>query len=175
MHRRGYCELLRNIRRLSDLGRYGDTYGTDRGKRAAFLKALEENGGNITAACKTARYARQTAYEARERDPAFAKAWDEAVERGIDALEDEALRRAHNGTLKPVFYRGEKCGSVREYSDTLLIFMLKAKRPLKFRDNVAIEHSGKIDHASLTDEELNAKIAERLAKLGGATGGGQGE
>lgn len=144
-------------------------------KRAAFLKALEENGGNITAACKSARYPRQTAYEARERDPAFAKAWDEAMERGIDALEDEALRRAHNGTLKPVYYQGSKCGTVREFSDTLLIFMLKAKRPLKFRDNVAIEHSGKVDLGTLTDEELNAKIAERVAKLNGAGGGGQGE
>jgi hypothetical protein len=146
-------------------------------KRAAFLKALEENGGNITAACKTARYARQTAYEARERDETFAKAWDEAVERGIDALEDEALRRGGSGTLKPVFYQGAKCGSVREYSDTLLIFMLKAKRPLKFRDNVAIEHSGKIDHGALSDDELNAKIADHIAKLaaGGGGGGGLGE
>lgn len=146
-------------------------------KRQRFLETLEANGGNITAACKTARYPRRTAYEAREADPVFAKAWDEAVERGIDALEDEALRRANDGTLKPVFYQGSKCGSVREYSDTLLIFMLKAKRPLKFRDNVAIEHSGKIDHSALSDDELNAKIAERLTKLaaGGGGDGGQGE
>lgn len=144
-------------------------------KRDRFLEALEANGGNISAACKTARFPRRTAYEARERDPAFAKLWDEAVERGIDALEDEALRRAHNGTLKPVFYQGTKCGTVREYSDTLLIFMLKAKRPLKFRDNVAIEHSGKVDLGTLSDDELNTKIAERLAKLNGAGGGGQGE
>ena len=33
-----------------------------------------------------------------------------------------------------MFYRGEKCGLVRRYSDTLLIFMLKARRREKFVD-----------------------------------------
>jgi len=31
--------------------------------------------------------------------------------------------------LKPVYYQGEQCGEVREYSDTLLIFILKARDP----------------------------------------------
>jgi hypothetical protein len=51
------------------------------------------------------------------------------VERGTDALEDEALLRPLEGTLKPVYQGGKKAGTVREFSDTLLIFMLKAPRP----------------------------------------------
>ena len=37
--------------------------------------------------------------------------------------------------MRPVFHQGKEIGSIREYSDTLLIFMLKARRPATFRDN----------------------------------------
>lgn len=47
---------------------------------------------------------------------AFAAEWDEAVDEGTDVLEDVAFRRAVDG------------------SDRLLIFLLKARRPEKFRD-----------------------------------------
>ena len=55
--------------------------------------------------------------------------WAAAVELGCDALEDEAVRRGCEGHLKPVFHRGKEVGAIREYSDVLLIFMLKARRP----------------------------------------------
>ena len=44
------------------------------------------------------------------------------------------MRRASEGTLKPVFYQGKMCGEIREYSDTLLIFLLKARRPETYRE-----------------------------------------
>lgn len=62
---------------------------------------------------------------------------------GSDALEDEAIRRASQGTLKPVFYQGVQCGEVREYSDTLMMFMLKARRPERFKERSATELTGK--------------------------------
>ena len=37
--------------------------------------------------------------------------------------------------MKPVFHKGEQCGVVREYSDTLMIFLLKARDPAKYREN----------------------------------------
>ena len=43
---------------------------------------------------------------------------------------------------EPVFYHGQVCGTVRKYSDTLLIFLLKGARPDKFRDNATIRHTG---------------------------------
>jgi hypothetical protein len=49
-------------------------------------------------------------------------------------LEDEAKRRACNGVLKPVFQGGKKVGVVREYSDTLLIFLLKCWHPARYGD-----------------------------------------
>ena len=108
-------------------------------EQRAFLDALAESA-NVTWACKAAKIPRRTAYEWREADPKFAKAWEEAVDLGTDALEDEAIRRGHAGVDKPVYQGGEKVGVVREYSDTLLIFMLKARRPEKFKERAQIDH-----------------------------------
>jgi len=73
----------------------------------------------------------------------FAAAWDEALEIATGSLELEARRRAQKGVLEPVYYKGKKVGAVRKYSDTLLIFLLKAHRPDKYRDNVRHEVTGK--------------------------------
>ncbi|MHC5536960.1 hypothetical protein ACYOEI_01645 [Singulisphaera rosea] len=53
----------------------------------------------------------------------------------MDTLESEARRRALDGVEKPVFYRGQKCGAIREYSDALLMFLMKAARPERFRES----------------------------------------
>jgi hypothetical protein len=53
---------------------------------------------------------------------------------GTAALEDEAVRRAYHGVEEPVFYKGVQCGSVTSYSDTLLMFLLKARKPAVYRD-----------------------------------------
>lgn len=138
-------------------------------KEAAFLDALSDAGGNVSLACKIAGFSRRAAYEWREEAPEFARLWDAAVENGTDALEDEALRRAHDGTLKPVFFQGVACGEIREYSDTLMIFMLKARRPDKFKDRVANEHSGRLDLGKLTDAEVEAQLRAELIAAGVAT------
>lgn len=99
-----------------------------------FLKALAESP-NVSAACHRAGIARQFAYKVKDEDPAFSAAWDDALEQSTDALVGEAYRRARDGTAKPVFYKGDECGVIKEYSDTLTIFLLKAHRPDVYRDN----------------------------------------
>lgn len=102
--------------------------------KQAFLRALRKLG-IVGYACSVAKVHRSTAYRHYEKDPVFAKAWESALEDACDRLEQEAIRRACQGTAKPVFYKGDQCGSIQEYSDTLLIFMLKAYRPEKFRES----------------------------------------
>lgn len=109
-----------------------------------FIAALEKTG-NISAAARKAKISRNTVYELY-RDPAaadFKQAWDDALEVATDALELEARRRAATGVLEPVYYQGKRAGQVRRYSDTLLIFLLKAHRPEKFRENVDVTSGGK--------------------------------
>ena len=56
--------------------------------------------------------------------------------------EDEADRRAVEGTLRPVFHKGNICGHVREYSDSLLAIQLKAGNPDRYADRQKVEHRG---------------------------------
>src|SRR5579871_5668868 len=44
-------------------------------------------------------------------------------------LEDVAVRRAHEGLRKPVWFKGKIVGYETEYSDTLLLAVLKANNP----------------------------------------------
>lgn len=82
-------------------------------------------GETVTNAAKLARIDRKTAYNWRETDQVFADAWDGALEVGTEKLEKEATRRA------------------LESSDTLLIFLLKARRPNVYRDRISAELTGK--------------------------------
>jgi hypothetical protein len=89
-------------------------------------------------------------YGWRDADPEFKLKWEAALDRGTDALEDEAVRRAKEGTDRPVFYKGEVCGAVREYSDTMLIVMLKARRQDKFGDQSKVQHSGNLTVSTIS-------------------------
>ncbi len=108
---------------------------------AIFLEQLA-GCGIVTHACKKARIGRTWAYKRRREDEEFAKAWAEAEEIGINAMEDEAMRRAVQGVERPVFQNGRQVGKLREYSDALMIFLLKGKRPEKYKERVANEHTG---------------------------------
>ena len=109
-----------------------------------FLEALLE-GLHVRDACTVAVVNSRVAYRRRDEHEAFRLAWAKAIEIGTDALETEAARRAYHGVLKPVFHKGEVCGHVREYSDGLLQFLLRARVPAKYRDNQRFEHSGAND------------------------------
>lgn len=99
-------------------------------RRAAFLAVLAE-GDSVTSACRVIGVARQSIYALRGRDEEFAKDWDDAIEEGTDILEDAARKRAVDG------------------SDTLMIFLLKGRRPNKYRDNAKLEVDVKTDIAAI--------------------------
>lgn len=140
--------------------------------RIVFLNELAQTGSVVTAAKKAGR-ARATVYEYRHAEPDFAAAWDEAVKVADELMEAEARRRAVEGTLKPVFHRGEIVGKVREYSDTLLIFLLKAHNPAKYRDNPRITVGGEPgnpvkhehEHTLTITEQIEADLADAFAKV----------
>lgn len=128
---------------------------TQEKEREAFLAALRE-GASVSAAAKKAGVGRSTVYEWRNADEDFAKSWDDAYETGTDALEDEAKRRATVGVQRVKFYKGapiyvpnpaDPDGDPvpyveHEYSDTLLMQQLNARRPEKYRTNHKVEHTG---------------------------------
>lgn len=130
-------------------------------KRDEFLTLLSETC-NVTKSAQAIGISRQCAYDNRDADPAFASAWDNAIEEAVDLLEQEAQRRAFKGTQRPVFHQGKECGVIQEYSDTLAIFLLKAHRPKKYRERSSIEHSGPdggpIQTHAISDSQLEKII-----------------
>lgn len=106
-----------------------------------FLTELAKSP-NVSGAAKAAGFSRRTAYNYRDTDPEFAAAWDDAIEQATDNLVGEMYRRAYRGTEKPVYYQGEEVGAIREYSDTLAIFLAKAHRPQVYGDKIKQEITG---------------------------------
>jgi hypothetical protein len=96
----------------------------------------------VTRAARDTGVARSTVYHAREQDDAFAAAWADISEMTLERMEAEAIRRAVDGVDRAVYYQGEEVGLERQYSDTLLIFLLKAGRPDKYRENISVRHAG---------------------------------
>ena len=143
-----------------------------------FLVALGATG-NVSAACDAVGIDRKTAYNRRDTDEAFDEAWRDALDQSADLLEEEARRRAYEGVRRLKFDRGrpimvpalgddglvikDKEGNPElvpyaehEYSDVLLIFLLKGIRPEKYRERTDVRHSGKIDVSRLSDAELQS-------------------
>ena len=114
-----------------------------------FLSTLGQSA-NVSLACEVAHIDRSTAYKERSRNPVFRDEWDGAMDDAIDALEAEAWRRAKDGVEKPVFQGGKQVGAIREYSDTLMVTLLKAHRPEKYRENFKVETTSTASNGAIT-------------------------
>lgn len=107
-------------------------------KKVAFLEVYAITG-NVSEAARRAGIDRTTFYDWVERDPKFKEAVEIAEQEATELLEREAFRRAVSGVKEPIFHQGQRVGQVRRYSDTLLIFLLKARAPEKYREKFDVE------------------------------------
>jgi hypothetical protein len=137
-------------------------------KKAAFLEAYAATC-SITRAAGAAEINRTTHYVWLDSDSEYKAEFEAAREKAIEALEDEAVRRAREGVERPVYQGGKKVGVVQEYSDTLLIFLLKGARPQKYRDNVHVEGRAEISLVEILRrreaKQLPASAAETTVDL----------
>jgi hypothetical protein len=78
----------------------------------------------VRRACYASGVSRRYCYKVKKRDPVFAKQWDEAMELGIEHLEE----RSHERALT--------------MSDTLATFLLKAHKPKLYRETIRQEVTG---------------------------------
>lgn len=103
-----------------------------RGPSAAVLRNflhLLAQSGSVTFAAWKAGIERRTLYRRRANNEAFAAEWDEALQLGIDRLQDNAMQRALHGTERPLYRNGKQVGSTQQYDNKLLQFLLRAHRP----------------------------------------------
>lgn len=75
-------------------------------------------------------------------------------------LEMEAFRRAVEGVGEDRFFRGDVVGTVTRYSDRLLMFLLKARRPSTFGTGAAPRDAE--DQES--DERYLAELRRRMER-----------
>jgi hypothetical protein len=87
---------------------------------AAFLRSLARSP-SVTVAARSAGVSTRACYKARDADPEFAEAWNDAINKSVDTLEHEVFTRA----LKE--------------DNQLAMFVLKAFRPERYRETSRLE------------------------------------
>ena len=138
------------------------------GWEALFLASLLTEG-TIAAAAREAGIAYRTVMRKRQKDPAFAEQMRVAQEMHTQALEREMYRRAVEGIEEPIMFRGEVVEKVRRYSDQLLMFALRARRPDVYREsanNVNVAVDGRVQFSQpitvVPDADRRAEVAKIL-------------
>lgn len=122
-----------------------------------FLKVLA-TVGHISAACKAIKISTVAVHYWRRDDPEFDAKLLAAQEAYEGMLTEEATRRAVKGVEKAIFNKeGEQIGVEIKYSDTLLIFLLKAVNPEKFRDKLILTNE--------SDQEISDRIKRVLGNM----------
>lgn len=128
-------------------------------KKELFLDAFAEHGIVLKAA-QSAGIDRRTVYKWLEHDEKFMLAFNQAKENARDIVRAEIHRRAIEGWDEEVYQLGKYAGTMRKYSDTLLIFHAKALMP-EYRDKQHIDVSGSLTintqwgGGSLDEEEVH--------------------
>lgn len=144
--------------------------------KGPFLDALSLMP-NVSAASRTAGVGRRTVYDARVADEDFAKAWLEAIDVGVELLERIAHTRAAVGEPRKLTRRTVKTvdGKVVEetvveeesveVSNTLLIFLLKAHRPMMYRERVDHRITGADGQGPVRVEVYREPTRDRMVEL----------
>lgn len=156
-------------------------------KKDSFLAAFALTG-RVFSAARAARIDRALHYRWMAESEDYRKRFELALQQAADTWEEEAIRRANEGTFRPNSYKGEHVYAyktvvdpqtgeerkvqskmpygVREYSDTLLMFLLRGAMPNKYRERGSVEVSGSVKHLKFDGSmmELLALHRELAAK-----------
>ncbi|OYW44276.1 MAG: hypothetical protein B7Z33_13060 [Sphingomonadales bacterium 12-68-11] len=71
---------------------------------------------------------------------AFCAAWDTAIDRAISRVETQALARAIDGEERLVVSAGKVLGVERRYNESLVMFLLKSRRAVRYGEEIGPGH-----------------------------------
>ncbi len=119
--------------------------------------------GIVTQAARHIGKSMEAIYKLRQRPGAdeFREAWDQAIERGIDRLEDCALERAMVGEERPIVSGGKLLGTYQRHDNALLRFVLTQRRRHRWATDIP-----KLREGSPTYERLKAEIIAQYDREG---------
>ena len=121
-----------------------------------FLQILEDTASPKQAA-QVCGISRRLAFEYKQNDLEFRRRWEQSIQIAMDALLEEAYRRAVVGVDEPVIYQGqvstardpntgeERALTVKKHSDRLLEVLLKFRYGEQMADRLAVkveQHTG---------------------------------
>lgn len=139
-------------------------------RRAELLDLIRGNPArkqlplSVRAACDKIRINRRTVIDWCEKDPAFARAYEDAKEDGLDVLEDEAVRRGVEGVTRPIYQGGELVGHEQVYSDKMLEMVLAGRRSAVFGRQAQLNVQNNVVVAEPTDRDVAKALALLLAE-----------
>lgn len=141
--------------KLNPLTRPGPKFGLvpiTEERKATFLKVLADTGSIYAAARAATPHSRNrqggysTFRHLAARDPEFNAAVAEAKAHALGRLEAEMVRRAVEGTPRPIYQQGQLVGYETQHSDNLLMFALRALAPATYNDKRQVEIKGDLNH-----------------------------
>jgi hypothetical protein len=105
-------------------------------RKVRFLRAFTACAGNMSRAAIAAGVHRTTHWTWLE-DKAYKRAFAKAERQAAQVLEDEAIRRAFEGTLKGIYHKGILVDFELVYSDCLMLQLLRARHTAHRNQNVS--------------------------------------
>ena len=115
--------------------------------RAQFLTALAQTG-SFAAAARSLGGTFRRRYQSFRRlyniNPTFRAECEEAIQLCLGRCEREAIRRAVEGVDKGIYYKGQRVGSERQFSDALLLKVLAVLAPDRWGERKITEHTGTV-------------------------------
>ncbi len=82
---------------------------------------LTVNCGDLHQAARSIGMSPNAILQWIKEDPVAAEQIEEAQRVGWLGLESEAIRRGHHGIEEDIYFKGEKVGTKKSYSDSLLV------------------------------------------------------
>ena len=141
----------------------------DDARKTSFLMHLSRHGIPSLAAKAASPHTTTGNLEgfkkARKNDPAFDEAWAIALEMAKDATEAELHRRAVEGVDEDVWYRGEKVGTTKKYSDNLLLARMKALDPERYGTTHQKVERTTEEIKTISFEDMSSKQRELMRQL----------
>lgn len=107
-----------------------------------FLAALREDP-NVSAAAVAVGKSRRYTYEAKDADPDFAAAWDDAIAASVDSLESRVFQATQDLSTSP--------------AANMAMFLLRAHRPERYSEKTRAEVTGK-DGGPIELSEVKAAL-----------------
>ena len=110
-------------------------------RQTEFLLAYADTF-SIERAAEIAKVDRTAHYRWFRRNPKYAAAFKKQKKAAGHYLKTEAITRAGEGWMEPVYYQGNVCGEVRRFDSGLMQFLLRGMMPKKYGSRTELSGPG---------------------------------